>query len=120
VDAFDGNPGTPWMSLPDLPMPQWLEIDLPERLWIGAVQAQVAPGCSGQIILNAGPSSAEAVSAPFAGTGNGTVSVSFEPPVLAGRIRVRVDTTGSGANSATVYETTWRSVRLPSATGPGS
>jgi len=48
--AIDGNPNTMWTSLPRLPMPQWLQVELPKAQTIRRVTIDTALPCEYEIL----------------------------------------------------------------------
>jgi len=47
IDAIDGNVNTAWISMPGLPMPQWLEVHLPSPEPVSRMELNTGLPCSG-------------------------------------------------------------------------
>ncbi|HOA74476.1 MAG TPA: heparinase II/III family protein [Phycisphaerae bacterium] len=49
--AIDGDANTGWTALPGLPLPQWMEVQLPEPVRISSLRIEPAGACSGHVEL---------------------------------------------------------------------
>ena len=51
LDALDGDPNTAWVSLPGVPMPQWIEVQLPRPEPMSRTEVGTDLPCEGRVDL---------------------------------------------------------------------
>lgn len=122
--AIDGNPDTIWHSLPNVPMPQWFEIDLPAETTIreirldtvrpSEIEVLTAPAAAARSEPRRGTTTATATgpgwtshgryetAAPLCGR---TITI---PPTRAGRIRIVFHRIDEANASAMLREVSWK------------
>lgn len=103
--AIDGDANTTWHSLQGMPMPQWLEVRLPETERIGQVRIAAAPG-KGRVETWDNAKDEYVTHREFITTADRPrATVSFEP-VETDRLRVTI-TERTGGSTASVDTLEW-------------
>jgi hypothetical protein len=88
--AIDGDANTGWTALPGLPLPQWMEVQLPKPVRISSIRLVPAGACSGKVELWDRGSNQYVSSGAFETTPDKRSAVLTIDPRETDRIRVTI------------------------------
>jgi hypothetical protein len=108
LDAFDGDANTSWVSLPGLPMPQWVELEMPRPVSMSVLEVVSSGPCAGRIETWHDEDDAWEPAGPFEITADEPlVRLAFERRTTR-RLRAVVERIDPAATSATIDELRWQ------------
>lgn len=107
IDAIDGNAHSAWASLPGLPMPQWMEVQLPVAEKINQVTIAASLPCAGRLQIWDRKTDSPRPDVQFVVMANQRSTVVDVEPVEMDRIRLVVDLIDPVNNSARIDSLTW-------------
>lgn len=118
MQALDGNVNTAWTSLPGVPLPQWLRVDLPQPTRIGQLTLTAGVPCRG-LIETVDPGGQWHSHAPFETQApDETAIVQLPAAVTAKGIRVLVERVSPAADSAVISSLSWSAAAVATAPAP--
>lgn len=107
VDALDGNPNTSWVSLFGLPMPQWLEIELPEAEPMTRVELDTKLPCAGKVeFFDDGAGQWQSLGTFETSSDDCIAKLTFDR-VTVKRLRITVERIDPANNNAVIASVTW-------------
>jgi hypothetical protein len=107
LDAIDGDPNTFWASLPGLPMPQWIEVELPAADRVGRVLVRGELPCAGHVETWDAAAGAWIDRGGFELTPDRPDAAAAFAPADVLRLRVRVDRIDPPNTAATLTSLRW-------------
>lgn len=109
VDALDGDINTSWVSLPGLPMPQWLEVRLPKPVAMTQMEIHTSLPAAGRLERWEAPDNNWKPVGRFETTADQpAVTISFEQ-IRTDRLRAVVERIDPANNAAAIAEWRWSS-----------
>jgi len=107
VDALDGDPNTHWASLTGVPMPQWLEIELPEPAQMTRIELNCPKPQTGRVERWDSEAKAWLVLGRFESTADDAIAgIPCERQKIS-RFRVVIEKIDPANHAAEIAEMTW-------------
>jgi len=107
LDAIDGDPNTSWVSLPGVPMPQWLEVQLPRAEPMGRIEIGTGLPCRGRVERRDTRSQSWVSIGQFETTPDRpSATIRFEPTETS-RLRVVIEGIDPANTAAAIHSLRW-------------
>lgn len=107
LQAIDGDPNSAWSSLPGAPMPQWLEVVLPQAEPMSRINVETGQGCRGAFQVWDESGGKWVQLGRFRTRPDATAAAVLFRPTSARRIRVNMDAVDTPGGVATVHTLNW-------------